>query len=159
MHIDRKVRKQSKVVAVSPPTVEDWGDLKSKDLDVIASYKDYFGKSCVELHDRFLRSPISMIDSLRCMPTKPFGYYFRCLSNFIVRGNFDRSINPDLASSYLGLIEGKAKNFPNILMANNAVTREVLSHLSEGQRLYGADPEFYGVFFDRCEEIARIMDW
>src|SRR3982751_1921318 len=94
------------------PDSHDWGHIPKDDLDMLGSHSDYFGKSCQEVVQKFLSNPISMIDSLRWMSHKPFVFYFRCLAATIIDSQVNASAGPDLASSFLRLIEEKAQSNP-----------------------------------------------
>ena len=140
------------------PDSRDWGQIPKDDLDMLGSHTDYFGKSCSEIVPKFLSNPISMIDSLRWMPHKPFVFYFRCLAATITNGQANASAGPDLASSFLRLIEEKAQSNPLAIRANMAIAREVVGYIASNQKHFNAKPEIYGNFVLIGERINALLD-
>lgn len=148
----------NKEIPLPIPTARDWGEMPEDDLDLLASYREYFGKSCAEIQSRFSRAPIAMVDGIRWMPLRPFVFYFRCLAKFVMSRPFNESTAPDLASSFLRLVEEKARTCPAGIRANMGVVREAVRYVSENQDLFNADPDVYGDFSAHGLEIDRLLD-
>jgi hypothetical protein len=68
------------------------------------------------------------------------------------------SAAPDLASSFLRLVEEKALNCPEGIRANMNVVREAVMHVSRNQELFSAPLEIYGDFSKHGLEIERLLD-
>lgn len=140
------------------PTTLDWGEIRKEDLDLVASYNDYFGKSCLEIRRKFSTIPISMIDSLRWLPLRPFVFYFRCLAEFVLDCPLNLSATPDLENSFLNLVAEKARTCPAGMRANMDAVRKAVAYVSENQRKFDASPEIYGDFSLKGAEIFRALD-
>ncbi|MCP2732376.1 hypothetical protein [Limnofasciculus baicalensis] len=149
--------RSTKEIPLPIPTARDWGELPEDDLDLLASYRDYFGKSCEEIQSRFSRAPIAMVDGIRWMPLRPFVFYIRCLAKFVMSSPINESTAPDLASSFLRLIEEKAQTCPAGIRANMGVVREAVKYVSENQALFNAATDVYGDFSAHGSEIERLL--
>ena len=139
------------------PTAADWGKIDSDDLDLRASHEIYFGKSCADLEAAFLRTPIAMIEGLRWMPLRPFVFYLRCMADFVLRCPTEAGGAPDLASSFLGLIEEKARTCPLGIRANMESVRCAVVFISENQSSFRASREIYGDFQARRAVIETLF--
>lgn len=149
---------KNKPLPLSVPVEQDWGKIPKDDLDALESYKDFFGKSCLDVRESFYRVPIEMVDGLRWMPLRPSIFYFRCLAEFVMKCPSNLSMAPDLANSFLRLVEEKARTCPEGIRANMNIAREAVAYVSRNQELFNADLEIYGDFSARGLEIERILD-
>lgn len=138
------------------PTREDWGD--GSDPDVRGAYKTYFGKTNDQLHEAYYRDVLSRVSELRFMPTVPFQYYMLGFRDFVVRGHFRQFSKPDVASSFLELIEDRIRRDPTSVCAIVDQLDSTIDYVAKNQSAYEADAEFYGSFEERAESIRELLD-
>ena len=142
----------------SIPSERDWGNSYLQDLDIKASYDDFFGKSNDEMQVMFSQCVIAMADSLRWMPRKPFEYYIIGFAEFILKGQFNKFDASDVASSFLNLIEEKLSS--NQLLSNNSVEKILLAVqfiMCHQFDLFMNNIEIYGDFKVKGEKIIHLI--
>lgn len=138
------------------PRQEHWGNLPADDLDVLAAYKDFFGKTNQEMEQSFANCVIEMADSLRWMPPVPFRYYLKGFADFILGSKFHESDAPDAASSFLRLIEEKVRRQPDFIAPIMEEILPVVAHLANNQSAFQADPDIYGDFSEKGRIIEEL---
>ena len=144
-----KIAKKEIIMQKNIPTESDWGIISNDNLDSLAAYRDFQGKTNDEMQVSFLNCTIEMADSLRWMPPIPFRYYMLGFSQFISEKKFSKIDASDIASSFLRLVEEKICNQPSVILPIMDILFPIVEYLADQQEAYGADPSIYGDFSEK----------
>ena len=139
------------------PNEVDWGVISDDDLDLRAAHEDFFGKSNAEMQDAFSRYVIGLSDSLRWMPSVPFQYYICGFADFVINGKYDTTDAPDVASTFMVLVEEKLNEQPNVILPVMDKLLPVITHIAANQSVYGADIDIYGDFSETKSNIEKLL--
>jgi hypothetical protein len=99
-----------------------------------------------------------MADGLRRMPPIPFRYYMSGFADFVMSGNFHEMNAPDIASSFLVLVEEKLNNQPSSIIPVMEKLFPVVNYLSENQLEFDADIDIYGDFSAASKKIMKLWE-
>lgn len=144
------------------PTTDDWDDCpNSDDLDRRWAYKRFFGKNRDEAL-LFFRDPIlETVEDLRNMPRIPFQYYFQTYKRFILLPETlttfaNDSVLSSGASCFLNMMIDKLKESPDWIIPLMGELMPAAEFVASHQMEYDAEPEFFGSFPDKLDEIKLL---
>ena len=138
------------------PTKEDWGEWEG-DIDLESAHRVFFGKSNSQVQDAFYRCVIERADELKYMPSAPFRYYIIGYRDFINSGKFMLFDEADAASNFLDLVIYRLKKSPEDIIKIYNFLEDTINFVSENQEFYKSDPDIYGNFVDKKNEIDRLL--
>jgi len=139
------------------PSKIDWGNIDDNDIELLSSFKTFFGTSISEAEAIFQRNALFYQEELQSMPRIPFNFYAPALVNYITS---DRARDDsDGASSFLNMVSWMLKSNRNVVEQETALMLLAAAEQVAGrQPFYGADPSIYGSFAElnaRIQELAE----
>ena len=137
------------------PGKKEWAGFED-DLDVRAAHRLMYGKRADEVLKQFEGGhAISRADELLFMPRRAFQYYVFSFMEYL---HSERAKgDSDAASPFLGLLVAREERDPGSVAAIYEQLRETIDYVAENQAYFEADPEIYGSFSTRREEISKLV--
>ncbi|MBK7750058.1 MAG: hypothetical protein IPP57_26160 [Candidatus Obscuribacter sp.] len=143
----------------SIPTRQDWGEIEDN-FGLNWSFQKFFGKSVKEMLPYFEEHPLSASEALVYMPEVPFRYYMFCFKEVLLSEkclstglNFEA---PNLASTFLLLLESKLTESPSSLVGVIDQLMPVAEFVALNQERYNADIDIYGSFPELLTKIKQL---
>ncbi len=141
-------------------TEADWDRIIKEvryDDDVVYAKKIFWNKSDEEIMDTFESgfAFIERCDELRFMPPELFNYYYHYFPEFVIRGNYDPSDTPGVASCFIQLLEQKLADhsfhYEELLVLANNTLDFILVNINT----FNDSPEIYGDFLPRIKALKH----
>jgi hypothetical protein len=134
------------------PSKEDWGDLLG-DFDAIDAYANFGGCTRSDAHRLLANDVLARAQDLRFMPHRPFVYYMKAFSDFVLSSNYGNSHPADAADAFLSVVVTRASELRSI----REDIEKALVFLVDRQSEFGASSSIYGLFAERSAEIKRLL--
>lgn len=135
------------------PSKEDWGDFAG-DFDAADAFQNFFGKSNREMQSEFSRDALMRAQDIRFMPSRPFAYYIKGFADFVRFGSYDVDA-PDIANSFISVIQDRADSAPWALASALNEVNDVLDFITSNGDRFCTHPEIYG---DLAELAKQVKD-
>jgi hypothetical protein len=136
------------------PTDADWRS-EQWGIDTPDAYRNFFGKNIVEASDLFVIGPRGRAEDVMHMPTTCFRYYLHAYMDYLLSNKSAGRASG--AYSFFDVVECRSDDINGSDAVLRSRVREVLDRLRDGQQWFDAEPEIYGDFSVRADEVLKLI--
>ncbi len=137
------------------PLRSDWGDF-TRDFDVADAYATFGGKSNFQMQSYFAKNITMRAQDVGFMPARPFKYYFKGFTDFIVGGQLGDDAE-DAANCYIDVIWERLLRESEVVLDLRDTVECGLNMIANNLTLFNKNPEIYGDMSVRIGLIRQRM--